>query len=100
VRRGEGQPGPDVAAKAKLREQARAWLKAELAAWNKVLETGPDQAKALVVQTLQHWQKDADLAGIREPDVLAKLPEVERKEWRDLWVEVAELLKRAQGGRP
>ena len=97
---GKDNPAPDVAAKAKLREQAREWLKSELAAWNKVLATGSDQAKGFVAQTLQHWQEDADLAGIRETDVLEKLPEGERKEWRNLWAEVAELLKKAQGGRP
>ncbi len=71
-----------------------------MAAWNKVLATGPEQARTVVAQTLQHWQEDADLAGIREPDALEKLPEGERKEWRNLWAEVAELLKKAQGVRP
>ncbi len=97
---GKDDPAPDDAAKARLREQARAWLKAELAAWDKVLATGPDQSRAVVAQTLQHWQEDADLAGLREPDALEKLPEAERKGWRQLWAEAAELLKRARGNRP
>lgn len=44
--------------------------------------------------TLQHWQQDADLAAIRDPAALAKLPEAERrKQWESLWAEVAALLK-------
>jgi len=52
--KGKDEPPLDDAAKAKLRVQARDWLKAELVAWTKVLETGPAQAKAAVVPTLQH----------------------------------------------
>jgi hypothetical protein len=44
-------------------------------------------------------QKDADLAGLRDPDALAKLPEAEREPWQQLWTDVAALLKRAEGAR-
>ena len=48
--------------------------------------------KPLVAQTLQHWKADADLAGVRDADGLAKLPEPERAEWIKLWDEVDALL--------
>ena len=48
----------------------------------------------LVAKTLQHWKTDADLAGVRDADALAKLPEPERAEWRTLWDEVDSLLKK------
>jgi hypothetical protein len=48
-----------------------------------------------VQRTLQHWQKDTDLAGLRDKAALAKLPEAEQKAWRKLWAEVDALLRRA-----
>jgi len=47
-------------------------------------------------ETLQHWQTDPDLAGIRDPQPLAKLPEPEQETCRKLWADVAALLKKAQ----
>jgi hypothetical protein len=41
-----------------------------------------------VRQRLEHWQKDADLAGLRDAEALAKLPEVEREAWRSFWTDV------------
>ncbi len=75
---GKDDPPPDDAAKAKLRQQAREWLQAELAAWAKILDTGPADMKAKIAPTLQHWKADTDLAGIRDEKELAKLPEEER----------------------
>ena len=88
-------PPPDEAAKAKLRPQALDWLKAELAAWSKLLDTGKPEDRATVQKTLRHWQKDTDLSSIRDPEALAKLPEAERTEWQALWADVAALLKKA-----
>ena len=97
---GTDDPKPDDAARAGLRGQALDWLKAERAAWAKVLDVGGPQSRPLVQQTLQHWQADTDLAGVRDADALAKLPESERDAWRSLWAEVDALLARARGGRP
>jgi eukaryotic-like serine/threonine-protein kinase len=101
---GSGQskdvPAPDDLAKARLREQARAWLHAELAIWAKFVESGPPQARTFIVQTLQHWREDADLAGIRDEGGLAKLPDGEREGFRALWVEVDRLLAKARAGAP
>jgi hypothetical protein len=44
---------------------------------------------------LQHWQKDADLAGLRGKEALAKLPEAERAAWEQFWTDVEKLLKKA-----
>jgi serine/threonine-protein kinase len=86
---------PDDAARVKLRAQALGWLKADRDAWAKLLEAGPPQARAAIVQTLQHWTEDTDLAGVRDAAALAKLPEAERKEWQALWADVDRLLKQA-----
>jgi hypothetical protein len=85
---------------AKLRSQAFDWLKAELAAWAKILESGPPEARPAIAQILDHWLRDNDLAGIRAAEALAILPEADRKEWQALWAEVEALLRRAQGQTP
>ena len=92
---GKDDPPHDEAAKAKLRNQAREWLNAELAAWAKVLDSGPAELKAKVAPTLQHWKEDTDLVGIRDEKELAKLPEEERTALKTLWHDVDQLLARA-----
>jgi hypothetical protein len=64
-----------------------------LTAWAKTTD------RTQVQKTLAHWQQDQDLAGVRDQDALAKLPEAERKAWRKLWTDVADLLKKS-GGKP
>ncbi len=85
--RGVDDPSPDDAAKTKLRAQAMDWLKAELAAW-KAIALGNQE---IVARILAHWKEDTDLAGIRDPSALEKLPEPERKQWQALWADVESL---------
>ncbi len=99
--RGKDEPMPDDPAKVKLREQALGWLRLDLAAWGKVLDGGNEPArKQAVAGTLAHWKEDADLAGIRDAEALAKLPEGEREGFRTLWAEVDRLLAKARAGSP
>src|SRR5262249_47025636 len=84
------------AAKAKLRRQTLDWLKADVAAWSKLLGSGPPQARPTIAKVLRHWQKDSDLAGLRDATALAKLPADEQKACIQLWAEVAALLKKAE----
>jgi eukaryotic-like serine/threonine-protein kinase len=94
---GKDDPPPDEAGRGKLREQALGWLRADLAAWAKVLDGGNEPArKRAVIQTLAHWKQDTDLAGIRDEAALAKLPESEREAFRSLWAEVDRLLAKAR----
>jgi serine/threonine-protein kinase len=93
---GSGQakddPPPDAAAQARLRAQALGWLKAELAIWTTLLETARPEQRAGIVQFLQHWQQDGDLAGVRDAKAIDALPESEREAWRTLWRDVAAAL--------
>jgi hypothetical protein len=66
-------------------------------AWDRHLEAQTAQAGAAARQQLMHWQQDADFAGVRGPEALARLPEAERPGWRKLWSDVADTLARAQG---
>jgi tetratricopeptide (TPR) repeat protein len=81
----------------RLRQQARDWLQAELAAWRRRLDKEPDQVRAAVVQQVQHWLADPDFAGVRGEAALARLPEAERQAWRKLWADVETTLAKARG---
>ncbi len=97
--KGKNEPPPDAAAKTKLRQQALRWPQSELAAWAKILETGPAEMKAKIAPTLKRWKTVADLAGIRDEKELAKLPQAERAAFKQLWTDVDRLLGKAGGGR-
>jgi hypothetical protein len=89
---------PDESARAGLRTKALAWLRADLAAWEKVLGDGNEPArKQEVFRKLTHWKGDPDLAGIRDEEALAKLTESEREAFRSLWRDVEALRKKAGG---
>ena len=71
--------------------QARAWLAADLAALRKAADS-PDQ-RSTVKRTLLDWQNEEDFAAVRENRTLYSLPEAERRAWRVLWGDVADLLQ-------
>jgi serine/threonine-protein kinase len=97
--KGRNDPAPDDASKARLRRQALDWLNAELAAWSKIVETDPPQTRPVVASTLEHWNDDSDLAGIRDAAALAKLPVEERALCTQLWGDVDRLLTKLRGGK-
>ena len=45
---------------------------------------------------LERWQTDADLASIRDPKTIAKLPVEEQQACAKLWADVEKLIKKAQ----
>jgi hypothetical protein len=71
-------------------------LRADLTLRTKQVETGKPLDRNHLQKTLQHWQRDADLAGVRDAATLAKLPADEREAWQQFWADVAELLKKAE----
>jgi tetratricopeptide (TPR) repeat protein len=99
---GEGIDAPslDDPEPVRLRAQALGWLQADLAAWTKLLEAGPPDTRARVRQTLQHWQHDPDLAGLRDAVAVAQLPAGERQACGKLWADVEALLRRAREKAP
>ena len=88
---------PGLHPSAEIRSQTLDWLKAERDAWSKRIDGGDADARASLVQTLRHWKVDVNMAGVRDPEALAKLAEPERKEWQSLWGDVEALLERAEG---
>jgi hypothetical protein len=93
--KGEDAAGLDEKERARLRQQARDWLIADLALWTKRAASGVKDREQ-VRQTLQNWRIEAALAGIRDPETLTRLPEEERAACRRLWADVDGLLKQAQ----
>jgi serine/threonine-protein kinase len=95
--RGEDAEKLSVQERTRWRKRARQWLRADLALWTKILDSGSAMAPDLAKKMLTLWQVEPDLAGIRDPSALDKLSPDERKEWLALWQAVANLLERAQG---
>jgi serine/threonine protein kinase/Tfp pilus assembly protein PilF len=92
---GMGKDAPaDAEERARLRQQALTWLRADLEAWKQQLKN-PDQARSVVHEIMQHWQRDSAFAGVRGPEALARLPEAERRAWQRLWDGVAEMKRDA-----
>jgi hypothetical protein len=90
----------DDATRAKLRQQALGWLRAELARWSRNVESGTPQDRAKVAAIFRHWRKDADLAAIRDPDAPGSLPEAERNEWQAFWLEYGTLMREWDEAQP
>jgi serine/threonine-protein kinase len=93
--KGKDAAGLNGKERSRLRRQALAWLRADLTAWQDRFQQAPKQARLALSQALRHWQKDTDLAGVRDKAALDKLPEAERKEWANFWADVAALLAKA-----
>jgi serine/threonine-protein kinase len=93
---GEDAGKLDGKERSRLRRQALDWLRADLAAYAKLCDSGPPAARPFVRRQMQHWQKDSDLAGIRDKPALAKLSAEERAACVNLWSDVAVLLKKAE----
>ena len=91
--RGDDAAGVEEPERARWRQQARQWLRADLAAWGKALDS--PEARNRARKALTHWRDNPDLAGLHEPDALDKLRAEEREEWLALWKDVEAVLRRA-----
>jgi hypothetical protein len=94
---GQGRDTADLDEKTRagFRRQALDWLRDELVSWRRLLEQQPENAWA-VARDLPRWLEDSHFAGVRGPEALARLPELERQAWQKLWADVADTLTRAQ----
>jgi tetratricopeptide (TPR) repeat protein len=75
--------------------QARQWLRADLAAWIRILDANPAYREA-VRDVLTLWRSHPELACVRDPGELNKLPADERKEYFVFWAEVDSVLARTK----
>jgi len=95
---GKDDPPLDDAIKTRWRKQAIDWLKADLAAWSKLMNSAPPQARQSISRTLDHWKADTDLTGLRDPAPMATVTADEQKACRAVWAEVDALLAKARAG--
>ena len=79
-----------------FRHWALGWLRDDLTAYAKLADQNNPAVKQAVQQRLAHWRQDPDLASVRDPQALDRLPENERAAWRALWRDVDELAKKAE----
>jgi tetratricopeptide (TPR) repeat protein/serine/threonine protein kinase len=86
-----GKDAPSSAERPALRRQALDWLTADLAAWRERLAADPPKNRAAVHGQMAHWLADSDLAAVREPSEVVKLPLDEWVGWARLWTAVREL---------
>ena len=93
--RAAGAAFPPVvdAARARLRQQARELLRAEVAAQAQRLSGASPAEVAAARQVLEAFLGLPVLAGVRDPAALSDLPEPERQEWQAFWQEVEGLLR-------
>ena len=62
-----------------LRKQARNWLRLDLAAWAKKVDTGTAADRIQARKTLAPWRDDPDLAGLRDPAALGSCAQRETR---------------------
>jgi tetratricopeptide (TPR) repeat protein len=89
----------DAQERGRLRRQALDWLRADLKLRHDQFATGKLEERAKVLRAIANWRRDRDLAGVRDTEALAKLPEAERKAWQQFWAEVEALYKMASASR-
>jgi serine/threonine-protein kinase len=94
---GEDTGKLDAAERIQWRKQAVNRLRDELTRQSKHLESTPELDRRVALSWLRWWQQEPDLAAIRDPDALAKLPAEERDDCRKLWAEVETVLRKADG---
>jgi hypothetical protein len=90
--RGEAFPPAAEAARARLRQQALALLRAEVVTQAQRLSSASPAEAAAARQVLENLGGFPALAGVRN-SALADLPEPERQAWQALWQEIEGLLR-------
>jgi tRNA A-37 threonylcarbamoyl transferase component Bud32 len=90
---GEAVPPAAESARARLRQQALALLRAEVATQAQLLSSGSPAEATAARQVLEVLRGLPVLARVHDPETLAKLPEPERQMWQAFWQEVDELLQ-------
>jgi tetratricopeptide (TPR) repeat protein len=75
------------------RLKAFVWLEADLEARVQGAQTA--QAKSVVKTELQQWQRDSDLAEVRNPESLQNFEPAEREKWLGFWSQVDSYVKKS-----
>jgi hypothetical protein len=85
----DDEPPLDANAKARLRWQALAWMRAEADHWKSELRTGTMETRRRATDFFHRFQTDPTMAAVRNADALDSLPADERNAWRAFWNDLA-----------
>jgi tetratricopeptide (TPR) repeat protein len=91
---GEDAAQLNDARRAGLRKLALDWLTAEYNVCAERHRLGKPGDRTFVATVVRSWQRDEDLAGVRDEPALSRLPSGEQKGWRELWDKVTALAAR------
>jgi serine/threonine-protein kinase len=80
--------------RATLRRQALDWLTADYNAWADRHRLARPADRTVVATAVRSWQRNENLAGVRDEPALSRLPADERRAWQALWARVATLAAR------
>jgi serine/threonine-protein kinase len=94
--RGEDASQIDPGERARWRQQAHAWLGADLRLWARQADGAGPADRAVIRKNLARWQTDPDLEGVRAESALAGLPPEERADWQKLWAAVEATVGKAR----
>jgi tetratricopeptide (TPR) repeat protein len=84
--------------RARLRRQALTWLRGHMTL--RVKRWGNPADRAILQGMVRYWQTDPQLASLRDPAAVAKLPADEQEACKKLWADAAALLKQAEAKAP
>jgi serine/threonine protein kinase/Flp pilus assembly protein TadD len=93
---GNDSPMPSAGERARWRRQALTWLRADLAAWTRGVQSSTPATHTRVQEVLAGWQRDPALAGLRDARHVASLPPEEQAACQRLWTDVMALLEQAR----
>jgi serine/threonine-protein kinase len=96
---GEDAARTDATERSQWRALARVWLREDLALFDDEFDGCSTRVRDMMRNTLTHWRRDPTLAGLRDPDQVAKWPAAERKHCLALWKEVDRVLERTRTAR-
>ena len=95
--KGEDAAKLDDEERARLRHQGLDWLRADLALWTKLFESGPLGSRRTVAKKMTLWKQKPDLASVRDAAALPNLKPDEQKAFTQFWADVEALSERAEG---
>ncbi|HLJ93704.1 MAG TPA: tetratricopeptide repeat protein [Gemmataceae bacterium] len=81
------------------RKQALQWLHDDLIALTERLKSGKPQDRRMVRQRLRNWKCEQELASLRDPAAVARLPADDQASCQEFWCDVEALLNAIDTGK-
>jgi tetratricopeptide (TPR) repeat protein len=85
--------------RSRWRKQALQWLRDDLTALAKRLKSHKPQDRRLVRERLRNWKCEQELASLRDPTAVARLPADEQQACQQFWAEVETMFSAIDSGK-